>query len=62
MQEILRKIIWIQNYEIELMRVMAKGLPENDMSTSELDMLRNYTVTTGDLTKPNKMRTYKNIL
>ena len=44
MQEILRKIIWVQNYEIQSMRDMTKGLPENDMSTSEIDMVRNYTI------------------
>lgn len=55
MQDILRKIIWVQNYEIQLMRVMAKDLPENDMSTSEIDMVRNPTITIGDLTKPNKV-------
>ena len=55
MQDILRKLIWVQNYEIQLMRDMAKGLPENDMSTSEINMVRNYTITKGDLTKPNKI-------
>ena len=55
MQDILRKLIWVQNYEIQLMQVMAKSLPENDMSTSEIDMVRNYTITIGDLTKPNKV-------
>ena len=56
MQDILRKIIWVQNYEIQLMRDMVKGLTENDMSTSELDMDRNYTtITVGDLSKPNKV-------
>jgi len=55
MQDILRKIIWVQNYEIQLMRDMSKGLPENDMSTSEIDMERNYTITVGDLSKPNKV-------
>jgi len=56
MQDILRKIIWVQKYEIQLMRDMEKGLPENDMSTSELPMDRNYTtITVGDLTKPNKV-------
>ena len=55
MQDILRKIIWVQNYEIQLMRDMARGLPENEMSTSEIDMVRNYTITIGDLTKPNKV-------
>ena len=55
MQEILRNLIWVQNYEIQLMRDMAKSLPENDMSTSEINMVRNYTITKGDLTKPNKI-------
>ena len=56
MQEILRKIIWVQNYEIQLMKDMVKGLPKNDMSTSELVMDRNYTtITVGDLSKPNKV-------
>ena len=55
MQEILRKIIWIQNHEIQLMRDMTKNLPENDMSTSEIDMIEKYTITTGDLTDPNKV-------
>lgn len=54
MHEILRKIIWIQNYEIQLMQDMAKGLPENDMFTSEINMVGN-TITIGDLTKPNKI-------
>ena len=39
MHEILRKIIWIQNYEIQLMQDMAKGLPENDMFTSEINKI-----------------------
>ena len=55
MQDILRKLIWVQNYEILLMRYMTKGLPENDMSTSEINIVRNYTITIGDLTKPNKV-------
>ena len=55
MQDILRKIIWVQNYEIELMRYMAKGLPENDIIISEIDIERNYTITTGHLTKPNNI-------
>ena len=55
MQEILRKIIWVQNYEIQLMRDMMKNLPENDMSTTEIEMNRNYTITVGDLSKPNEV-------
>tara|TARA_X000000950_G_scaffold270597_1_gene350577 strand:- start:829 stop:1491 length:663 start_codon:yes stop_codon:yes gene_type:complete len=52
MQDILRKIIWIQNYEVKLMKDMI-NLPKNDMSTSKINMDTNYTVTVGDLTKPN---------
>ena len=55
MQEILRKIIWVQNYEIQLMRDMMKGLPENDMSTTEIKMNRDYQITVGDLSKPNEV-------
>lgn len=55
MQDILRNIIWVQNYEIQLMQYMAKCLPENDMSTSEIDMVRKYTTTIGDLKNPNKV-------
>ena len=55
MQDILRKIIWVQNYEIQLMRDMMKSLPENDMSTSKINMIRNYTLTIGDLTEPNEV-------
>ena len=55
MQDILRKIIWVQNYEIELMRYMVKALPENDIIISEIDIERNYTITTGHLTKPNNI-------
>jgi uncharacterized protein (DUF305 family) len=56
MHDILREIIWVQNYEIQLMRDMEKGLPENDMSTSKLVMNRNYTtITLGDMSKPNKV-------
>ena len=55
MQDILRKIIWVQNYEIREMRDMAKGLPENDMSTGKIDMVRDYPITVGDISKPNKV-------
>ena len=55
MQDILRKIIWVQNYEIQLMKHMIKDLPENDMSTSEIEMERDYIITVGDLTKPNNV-------
>lgn len=55
MHEILRKLIWVQNYEIQLMKDMMKGLPENDMSTTEIKMNRHYQITRGDLSKPNEV-------
>ena len=55
MQHILRKIIWVQNYEISLMKHMTKKLPKNDMSIDNLKMNRIYSRTIGDFTKPNKL-------
>jgi len=54
MQEILRKIIWVQQYEIILMKEALSKLPENDMSSST-KMNKIYIKTIGDLTKPNKL-------
>jgi len=54
MQEILRKLIWVQNYEISLMEEMLTSLPENDMSSlDKMNMI--YISTIGDFTKPNKL-------
>ena len=58
MQEILRKLIWTQNYEIKLMNIMLKNLPENDMSSNE-EMSRNYIPTIADFTKPNELKLTK---
>ncbi len=55
MQKILREIIWIQNYEIQFMKDLIKGLPENGMSFSNIEMTRDYLITSGDLTRPNKV-------
>jgi len=55
MQHILRKIIWVQNYEISLMKYMTNKLPKNDMSIDNLKMNRIYSKTIGDFTKPNKL-------
>jgi uncharacterized protein (DUF305 family) len=52
MQEMLRKLLWMQNYEIKLMKIALQELPENDMSSNE-PMDRNYIYTIADLTKPN---------
>ncbi len=53
MQEILRKLIWVQNYEIGMMNEMLKKLP-NKM-TDETKMQRLYKSTVSDFTKPNKL-------
>ena len=58
MQEILRKLIWTQNYEIKLMNIMLKNLPENDMSSNE-EMSRNYIPTIADFTNPNELKLTK---
>ena len=55
MQNILRKIIWIQKYEIDMMKDLIKTLPRNDMSSDILKMKRIYSRTIGDFTKPNKL-------
>jgi uncharacterized protein (DUF305 family) len=53
MQNILRKLLWTQRYEIEMMRVMLEQLPMDvsDEDTKTID--RNYTLTQGDFTRPN---------
>ena len=53
MQNILRKLIWTQNYEIEMMKNMIKYIP-NDMSNHS-KMNRYYYSTVSDFTKPNKL-------
>ena len=52
MQEILRKLIWTQQYEIKLMESMIDHIPENDMSSSE-KMTPDYMETVADMTPPN---------
>lgn len=53
MQEILRKLIWVQNYEIGMMNEMLKKFP-NKM-TNETKIQRLYKSTVSDFTKPNKL-------
>jgi len=55
MQEILRKLIWVQNYEINLMKKIMKNLPENDMSNNKLTMNKTYIPTKSDFIYPNKL-------
>lgn len=53
MQNILRVLIWTQNYEINLMKNMLNHFPEK--ITSKDKMKNNYISTVGDFTKPNKL-------
>jgi uncharacterized protein (DUF305 family) len=55
MQEILRKLLWTQNYEIDIMKYFQNNLPNNDMSIENVPMNRIYRITRGDLTKPNEI-------
>ena len=55
MQNILRKIIWIQKYEIDLMKEMLTKLPRKDMSDDKSPMNGNYSVTVADFIHPNKV-------
>ena len=54
MQGILRKIIWVQKYEIALMKNMSLNLPKNDMSEDKRNMNTNEIITMGTITYPNK--------
>ena len=59
MQEVLRKLIWTQEYEIGLMEEMLKKFPEN--VSDKKDMTRIYKSTISDYLPPNKLgltRTY----
>jgi hypothetical protein len=51
MQEILRQLIWIQNYEIQLMKNISQNMILNESN----DRYTNYTITIADLTKPNEI-------
>ena len=53
MQEILRKLIWTQKYEINLMNIMLENLP-NKISTGD-GMAGNYIPTIGDFIEPNSL-------
>ena len=54
MHEILRKLIWTQKYEIELMKHMLDTLPD-DMSINSKKMNRKYISTVADFIKPNEL-------
>ena len=53
MQEVLRKLIWVQRYEIDLMKEFLNKLPNS--LTNEKDMTSNYIAMVSDFTKPNKL-------
>lgn len=57
MKNILRKIIWIQNYEISLMKEMTTKLPNfyNNKIKSNNFIKHNYISTVGDYIEPNKL-------
>ena len=54
MQHLLRKLIWVQNYEIHLMKHFLKKLPGN--VTSDSGMTNNYIESVSDLIKPNTLK------
>lgn len=51
MHHIIRKIIWTQTYEIELMKEIIKNYPDNLTAIEPINTI--YKSTTGDYTKPN---------
>ena len=55
MQDIMRKLIWTQRYEIKLMEEMINKLPREDMSNDKIKMNKNYIISKGDFMKPNKL-------
>ncbi len=53
MQNIIRKLIWIQKYEVEMMKHFLKAMPVK--SSAFRNMNRYYIATISDFTKPNKV-------
>lgn len=56
-QNILRKLIWTQKYEINMMKDMLNNnnLPENEMSNKITPMNKNYNKVLSDFIYPNKV-------
>ena len=54
MQKILRELIWIQKYEIQLMKELLYNLPKK--VSHKNTMTRDYTITNSDFMKPNKVQ------
>ena len=53
MHDILRKLIWTQETEIIMMKIMRRKLPRNISSRAK--MKRDYITTLSDFVKPNKV-------
>ena len=54
LQKVLRELIWTQTTEITLMKIWLKSLPERS-SDSKMKLNRQYTATSSDFIKPNKL-------
>ena len=52
MQEILRKLVWVQNYEITLMKDLLNNLPDNITSSINNNI---YMQNESDFIKPNTL-------
>tara|TARA_B100000575_G_scaffold294645_1_gene312612 strand:+ start:10593 stop:11231 length:639 start_codon:yes stop_codon:yes gene_type:complete len=57
MQNIIRKLIWVQKYEIELMKYFIKRMPVSVNNSIVLN--RNYISTVSDFIKPNSLNISK---
>ena len=53
MQDIVRKLLWTQNYEISMMRDLLKNTPEDYIDADDAPINKSYLITRGDLTEPN---------
>lgn len=54
MQDILRKLIWVQKYEIDLMQELKKTIDREDGMSIPDNMNKTYIYTISDLVYPNK--------
>ncbi len=53
MKEVIRKLVWVQKYEIQLMKEVLKTFPES--LTNKKNMTKNYIATISDFMKPNEL-------
>ena len=53
MQHLLRKLIWVQEYEISMMKEMIRSFPTYNNRKKRMN--RNYIYTLSDFVKPNKL-------